>query len=100
MYSRLKIDWINDAQKAREVPLMAALLMPSSVKAATADFFGNWNTSTTYSVGKVVKYNGATFYSRQSTTSSPSRNRIPSANPTWWEQVGTIGIESKYADCD
>jgi hypothetical protein len=65
--------------------------VPASAFAATMDYLGTWSSSTTYATGKVVKYNGGIFYSLKSTNSAPNRNKTPSENPTWWEQVGTIG---------
>jgi hypothetical protein len=75
--------------------VLAALLTTASLSAsafaATMDYLGTWSSSTTYATGKVVKHNGGIFYSLKSTTAAPNRNRVPSTNPTWWEQVGTIG---------
>ena len=78
----------------RRLVLMALIVttcLPASAFAATMDYLGTWSSSTTYATGKVVKHNGGIFYSLKSTTAAPNRNRIPSTNPTWWEQVGTIG---------
>ena len=65
--------------------------VPASAFAATMDYLGAWSSSTTYATGKVVKHNGGIFYSLKSTNSAPNRNLSPPSNPTWWEQVGTIG---------
>ena len=65
-------------------------LMGSSAIAATMDYLGAWNATTTYATGKVVVYNRAIYYSLRSTTAAPNRNRLPT-DATWWEQVGTIG---------
>lgn len=73
------------------VALIATACMSASAFAATMDYLGAWSATTTYKTGKVVKHNGGIFYSLKSTTSAPNRNRLPSTNPTWWEQVGTIG---------
>lgn len=59
--------------------------------AATMDYLGTWNSTTTYAVGKVVKYNGAIYYSILSSNSSPNKNRNPATGTTWWEQVGVVG---------
>lgn len=54
-------------------------------------FAGDWSNNAKYSVGQVVKYNGALYYSLKSTRAAPNLNLIPSTNPTWWAPVGTIG---------
>jgi hypothetical protein len=66
-------------------------LMGSIAIAATMDYLGTWNNKTNYAVGKVVVYNKAIYYSKQGTKTAPNVNRIPSSNPTFWEQVGTVG---------
>lgn len=73
------------------VALITTACLSASAFAATMDYLGSWSSSTTYATGKVVKHNGGIFYSLKSTTAAPNRNRLPSTNPTWWEQVGTIG---------
>lgn len=73
------------------VALITTACVTASAFAATMDYLGAWSSTTTYATGKVVKYSGGIFYSLKSTTAAPNRNRVPSANPTWWEQVGTIG---------
>jgi hypothetical protein len=73
------------------VALITTACLSASAFAATMDYLGAWNSTTTYKTGKVVKHNGGIFYSLKSTTAAPNRNRLPSTNPTWWEQVGTIG---------
>jgi len=78
----------------RRLFLSAVIILafvPASAIAATMDYLGTWSPNTTYPTGKVVKYNGGIFYSLRSTTAALNRNRLPSTNPTWWEQVGTIG---------
>lgn len=63
----------------------------SPAAAATMDYLGTWNATATYAVGKVVKYKGAIFYSRTSTSSNPNRNREPTLSSQYWEQIGTVG---------
>ncbi len=77
---------------ARLAAVMLLLVLGSvAAKAAAMDYLGVWSSTSTYTTGKVVKHNGGIFYSLKSTTAAPNRNRSPSTNPTWWEQVGTIG---------
>ena len=73
------------------VVALLAVGFASSTYAATMDYLGTWNSSTTYAIGKVVKHNGGIFYSLKSTNAAPNRNFSPPSNLTWWEQVGTIG---------
>jgi collagen type I/II/III/V/XI/XXIV/XXVII alpha len=69
---------------------LTLLVIATSLQAATMDYLGSWNATTTYAVGKVVVYNKGIFYSLKSSNSAPNRNRLPT-DPSWWAQVGTIG---------
>ena len=70
----------------------AILLAPlSSACAATMDYAGAWASTTTYIVGRVVIYNKGIYYSLKNTNQAPNKGFNPSNNPTWWEQIGTIG---------
>lgn len=75
--------------------LLATLAIMSAV-ATTAhakpmNYVGDWSNTVKYSVGQVVQFNGALYYSLKSTRAAPNLNLIPSNNPTWWAPVGTIG---------
>lgn len=63
----------------------------SVTEAATMNYLGTWSNAVTYKTGSVVTYNSGIFYSLKSTKPAPNRNYIPSTNPTWWQQVGTVG---------
>jgi hypothetical protein len=67
------------------------VLAATSALSATMDYLGTWKNSTTYSTGNVITYNSGIYYSLKSTKSAPNKNYIPSGNPSWWAQVGTIG---------
>ena len=63
----------------------------SVAEAGTMNYVGNWSNTAVYKLGSVVVYNKAIYYSLKSTKAAPNKNQIPSSNPTWWQQVGTVG---------
>ena len=71
----------------------AALLgaIATSAFSATMNYLGTWVGTTTYAAGSVIVHNKGIYYSLKSTSAAPNRNYSPSSNPTWWEQVGTVG---------
>ena len=69
--------------------LLLLILGSVTAIAAAMDYLGAWSSSTTYAAGKVVKHNDGIYYSLKSTSSAPNKNKTPSANPTWWEAVGS-----------
>ena len=78
---------------ARYILATTALVwaVSTSALAATMDYLGAWSNTATYATGKVIVYNKAIYYSLKSTLSAPNKNYVPSSNPTWWAQVGTVG---------
>lgn len=74
--------------------VLSATLVGAAGSAAYSkpmNYVGDWSNTAKYSVGQVVRYNGALYYVLQSTRGAPNVNIIPSNNPTWWTPVGTIG---------
>ncbi|MEI6533967.1 MAG: hypothetical protein WCN98_01405 [Verrucomicrobiaceae bacterium] len=49
------------------VALITTACISASAFAATMDYLGAWNSTTTYKTGKVVKHNGGIFYLLKST---------------------------------
>ena len=60
-------------------------------EAANMNYLGGWSNAVIYKPGSVVVYNSGIYYSLKSTKPAPNRNYIPSTNPSWWQQVGTVG---------
>lgn len=54
-------------------------------------YLGPWKNTTTDATGGVITHNSGIYYALKSTKSAPNKNFIPSSNPSWWAQVGTIG---------
>ena len=77
----------------RFLSILALLLFGQSMAAhaATMNYIGNWSDKTTYPAGNVVTYNKAIYYSLQSSSKFPNKNRIPDQQPTWWQPIGTVG---------
>jgi len=63
----------------------------SAAEAASMNYTGGWSNAVIYKPGSVVVYNSGIYYSLKGTKAAPNRAYIPSTNPTWWQQVGTIG---------
>ncbi len=63
----------------------------SVAEAANMNYLGGWSNAVIYKPGSVVIYNKGIYYSLKSTKAAPNRNFIPNTNPSWWEQVGTVG---------
>ena len=63
----------------------------SAALGATMNYLGTWTNAKTYRPGSVIAYNKGLFYSLRGTLTAPNRNHIPTSNPTWWVQVGTVG---------
>jgi hypothetical protein len=63
----------------------------SVAEAANMNYLGVWSNAGTYKTGSVVIYNKGIYYSLKSTKTAPNKNYIPNTNPSWWEQVGTVG---------
>jgi hypothetical protein len=59
--------------------------------AATMDYLGGWSNAAIYKPGSVVVYNKGIYYSLKSTKAAPNKNYTPNTNPSWWQQVGTVG---------
>ena len=77
----------------RFLSILALLLFALSMaaQAATMSYIGTWNSKSTYALGNVVSHNKGIYYSLQSSSKSPNKNKIPDQQPTWWQPVGTIG---------
>ena len=60
-------------------------------EAANMNYLGGWSNAVIYKPGSVVVYNSGIYYSLKSTKPAPNRNYITSTNPSWWQQVGTVG---------
>ena len=67
----------------------------SAAEAASMNYTGGWSNAVVYKPGSVVVYNNGIYYSLKGTRAAPNRAYIPSTNPTWWQQVGTIGRAGK-----
>lgn len=63
----------------------------SSALAGTMNYLGGWKSTTVYAAGSVVVYNRGIFYSLKSTSAAPNASHAPNTNPSWWQQVGTVG---------
>lgn len=63
----------------------------TTAEAANMNYLGGWSNAVTYKPGSVVIYNSGIYYSLKSTKAAPNRSYIPNTNPTWWQQVGTVG---------
>ena len=63
----------------------------SAALGATMNYLGTWTNAKTYRPGSVIAYNKGLFYSLRGNLTAPNRNRVPTSNPTWWVQVGTVG---------
>lgn len=55
------------------------------------NYLGVWSNAAVYKPGSVVIYNQGIYYSLRSTKAAPNKNYMPNINPSWWEQVGTVG---------
>ena len=77
----------------RFLSILTLLLFGRSMaaQAATMSYIGTWNSKSTYALGNVVSHNKGIYYSLQSSTKYPNKNKIPDQQPTWWQPVGTIG---------
>ncbi len=70
--------------------LLATTLVLTAVPAAHGapmNYIGAWNTTTTYSVGSVVIFNQATFYSLK----AGNKNQKPITAPAYWQAIGDGG---------
>jgi hypothetical protein len=72
-------------------PAAVVCSIGSVAEATTMNYLGTWSNAVTYKTGSVVVYNSGIFYSLKSTKPAPNRNYTPSNNPSWWQQVGTVG---------
>ena len=72
-------------------PAAVVCSIGSVAEAATMNYLGTWSNAVIYKPGSVVVYNNGIFYSLKSTKAAPNRNYTPSNNPSWWQQVGTVG---------
>ena len=77
----------------RFLSILTLLLFGRSMaaQAATMSYIGTWNSKSTYALGNVVSHNKGIYYSLQSSSKYPNKNKIPDQQPTWWQPVGTIG---------
>ena len=71
------------------VALVGALGAPAQSK--PMNYIGGWDNATKYKEGLVVAYNNRIYYALKGSGSAPNVNYLPSANPTWWAPVGSIG---------
>lgn len=72
-------------------PTAIVCSLGSAAEAANMNYLGVWSNAAIYKLGSVVVYNSAIYYSLKSTKAAPNRNYTPSNNPSWWQQVGTVG---------
>ena len=63
----------------------------SAAHGATMNYLGTWTNVKTYRPCSVIAYNMVLFYSLRGTLTAPNRNRVPTSNPAWWVQDGTVG---------
>jgi hypothetical protein len=69
----------------------AVISVVGTAHGATMNYVGTWVNTKTYNAGTVVLYNNGLYYSLKSSSAAPNINRLPGSNPTWWQQVGTVG---------
>lgn len=62
-----------------------------AAEAANMNYLGDWVNAIVSKPGRVVVHDGGVYYSLKSTKTAPNRNYIPSTNPTWWQEFGTVG---------
>lgn len=60
-------------------------LIASTIVCAESSHIDSWNSTATYTAGKVVTYNNQTYLA----LSNIAKNTTPGANPTKWQLIGT-----------